>query len=175
MRGREIAGLDARIYAARILYDILYHHRRLDEAIDRHDINEHALVRAIAAQTLRRLGEIDAILFRYIEDEKPLADSYALMLLRSALAQLLYMRIPAYAAIDLAVSAAKQHAKARHFAPLINAVLRRIWRGIWRGKNKSKQSKHGRTRHGAISRHGYGKDGCANMAAPRQMPSPRRI
>ena len=142
MRAGAIAGLEARISAAHILHDILQHQARLDQAFERRAFERHphrdrALIRAIVSQTLRRLGEIDALLFQFIANKKPLANSHALMILRISAAQFLYMRIPAYAAIDLAIHAARRNHQARHFTGLINAVLRRLARHTQSGANKT--------------------------------------
>lgn len=120
-------GLQARLEACDILYAILVKNKSLDEAfIGSEETSERGFVKALLTITLRFLGEIDFILFQHINNKKPLNKHYALMILRIGAAQLLFMQQKPYAVVDVAVKIASQHNKARHFAPLINAVLRKV-------------------------------------------------
>ena len=89
---------------------------------------DRALAEQIARTTLRRSGQLDEAIGRFLK--KPLAKKAALAraILRIGAAQVLFMRIPAHAAIDTAVRLAKADATARPLAGLINAVLRNISR-----------------------------------------------
>jgi 16S rRNA (cytosine967-C5)-methyltransferase len=86
-----------------------------------------AFARALASQTLRHFGALDAVLRHFLQ--KPLAPHKAgpateILLLGAA--ELLILKVPPHAAVDGAVRLASDDPKARHFKPLINAVLRRV-------------------------------------------------
>jgi 16S rRNA (cytosine967-C5)-methyltransferase len=86
--------------------------------------------RALASQTLRHFGALDAVLRHFLQ--KPLAPHKAgpateILLLGAA--ELLILKVPPHAAVDGAVRLAADDPKARHFKPLINAVLRRVAEG----------------------------------------------
>ncbi len=87
---------------------------------------DRGLARAIASTTLRRLGQIDAVLGAFLEKAPPKRSGPLRDILRAAACQLLFLDTPAHAAIDLAVTQCKQDRNARHFDKLANAVLRRV-------------------------------------------------
>jgi 16S rRNA (cytosine967-C5)-methyltransferase len=104
----------------------------LDEAMD-HDgtglePRDRAFAHALAATVLRRQGEIDAALSRFLNKPLPRSSGPAVDILRLGVAQLLYLKGDAHAAIDLSVELAKANSKATHFSGLINAVLRKVAR-----------------------------------------------
>ena len=92
------------------------------------EARDRAFIRQMVATTLRRLGQIDAVIAHFLD--RPLAANRARAddILRLAAAQILFMRTPAHAAVDAAVSLAAGDARAgiRSLKGLINAVLRRI-------------------------------------------------
>ncbi|MFP4538863.1 MAG: RsmB/NOP family class I SAM-dependent RNA methyltransferase [Dichotomicrobium sp.] len=128
------AGYATRNACARILRQTLVKHQPLDDALtllDRSDAaplapNDRAFVRAMVGTVLRRKGQIDDALARFIES--PLPDRRGLLdeILLTAGAQLLFMDTPAHAVINIAVEQARRDHSARRFASLANAVLRRI-------------------------------------------------
>lgn len=131
--GNPLSGRRAALF---ILTAVLERRRPLDAAVEeafaRHppDPRDRAFARMLATTALRRLGGLDHLLTRMIA--KPLPDKavQARGLLRLGLAQILFMEVPAHAAVDTAVTLA---AKARHPADrslknLVNAVLRRAAR-----------------------------------------------
>ncbi len=132
--GEQAIGAASRLAAALMLNDVLNNRRRFDEAADKYakklSPRDRSLALAITRQSLRRLGQIDEALFRFIQNPRPIRSNsrsqFALMILRGAAAQLLFMRVPAHAAVDLAVRIAQQNSQSRPFAKLINAVLRQI-------------------------------------------------
>ena len=134
--GRAIpSGLAARQVAAALVRRILHEGTPLGEALARESgalealsAPDRALAQNIARTTLRRSGQLDEAIGRFVK--KPLAKKAALAraILRIGAAQVLFMRIPAHAAIDTAVRLAKADAAARPLAGLINAVLRNISR-----------------------------------------------
>lgn len=89
-------------------------------------VRDRGLARAIASTTLRRLGQIDAVLSAFLEKGLPKRSGPLRDILRAAACQLLFLDTPAHAAIDLAVNQCKQDRNARHFDKLANAVLRRV-------------------------------------------------
>lgn len=127
------AGWAARDTAARILQKIRVKHQPLDEALSLldsadapHAANDRAFTRAIVSTVLRRKGQIDDALARFVS--APLPDSRGTLddILLVAGAQLLFMDTPAHAVINIAVDQARRDRGARRFAALVNAVLRRV-------------------------------------------------
>jgi 16S rRNA (cytosine967-C5)-methyltransferase len=85
---------------------------------------DRAMARRIATTVLRRLGQIDGILSPRLK--KPLPKrSQTTNILRQAIAELVFLETPPYAAVNGAVELAKQTGEA-HYAGLINGVLRKI-------------------------------------------------
>ena len=83
--------------------------------------------RALASQTLRHLGALEAVLRKFLA--KPLAphkSGAAMEILLLGACELLVMNVPAHAAVDGANNLAASDSKAVHFKPLINAVLRKV-------------------------------------------------
>jgi 16S rRNA (cytosine967-C5)-methyltransferase len=79
----------------------------------------------LASTLLRRLGQIDALIDVCLE--RPLPERLASVrnLLRLGVAQLVFLRTPAHAAVHTTVGLAERR-RAGVYAPLINAVLRRL-------------------------------------------------
>ncbi len=92
------------------------------------EARDRAFIRQMVATTFRRLGQIDAVIAHLLD--RPLAAKRARAndILRLGAAQILFMRTPAHAAVDAAVSLAAGDARAgiRSLKGLVNAVLRRI-------------------------------------------------
>ncbi len=90
------------------------------------DMRDRAFVRRLVTHTLRRLGQVDAAIKRYLK--KPIAkkDVRTRHILRIAVCEILFLDTPPHAAVDTAVSQANAHVKTRHTKGMINAVLRRI-------------------------------------------------
>ncbi len=129
------AGFDTRDLCARILRQILAKHQPLDEALgllDRVETplapHDRAFIRAMVSTVLRRKGQIDDALTRFIT--APLPGNRGLLdeILLTAGAQLLFMETPAHAVINIAVEQTRRDRSARRFASLANAVLRRVAR-----------------------------------------------
>ena len=88
---------------------------------------ERAFARAIASCTLRHLGEIDFLIRNFLEKHLPKDAAKTELILRSAIAELMFLKVPAYAAVNDAVAAAsRSRAPTRHHTALVNAVLRRV-------------------------------------------------
>ncbi len=78
---------------------------------------------------MRRFGQLDAVIRGFVP--KPPAEHKAgttLEILLAGACELLFLGVAAHAAVDGANRLAQDDAKAVHFKPLINAVLRRISR-----------------------------------------------
>lgn len=131
------AGVMARIAAATLVDAVLARGLALDEAFEAEAsrgplreaaVRDRAFARAIATVTLRRLGQIDFILAKFIEKPLPKRAGLARDLLRTATAEMLFMGVKPHAAVASAVDAAAGDDAARHFKSLVNAVLRKVAR-----------------------------------------------
>ena len=135
-------GLVARAEALRLLDLVLRRASNFDEAfaasaatgvlagVGQADRN---LCYAIVATTLRRHGEIAAEIGRHLTKALPRSSGCTRHILMIAAAQLVFMRVPAHAAVDTAVRLARSDPEARHFAGLVNAVCRKIAAGAGSG------------------------------------------
>jgi 16S rRNA (cytosine967-C5)-methyltransferase len=127
--------MDAPLASRRVALDVLVacldKGQPLDDALARHpgfpglDPRDRAFVRLLLATTLRRLGEIDAVLGHLVDRPPEGANAVGRHVLRLGAAQLLFLGTPAHAAVDtsvrLVVDAGRPHLKG-----LANAVLRRV-------------------------------------------------
>ena len=87
------------------------------------DPRDRAFARLITATTFRRLGQIDAALKPLLKrPPRPLAHA----VLRTAAAQILFLKTPPHAAVGESVALLKQNKKSQPFAGLVNAVLRKL-------------------------------------------------
>jgi 16S rRNA (cytosine967-C5)-methyltransferase len=127
---QALPGLAARVAATAAFRRVIEDGAKLDDALD--DATgglagaDLALARVIVATALRRLADIEQALARHLNRPLPTRAGLTRAILVTAAAQLLYMRVPAHAAIDLAVRQAKADRKAFHQAGLVNAVLRQV-------------------------------------------------
>jgi 16S rRNA (cytosine967-C5)-methyltransferase len=125
-------GLPARRAALTIVSSVLQKRRPLDAGLDQLAglaTRDAGFARALASQTLRHLGVLDAVLRKFMN--KPLAPHKAgaaseILLLGAC--ELLILKVAPHAAVDAANQLAAKDNKAVHFKPLINAVLRRVAR-----------------------------------------------
>jgi len=124
---------DARSCAAAVVHDVLHRRRPFDDALSgRPDLGaleprDRAFARLIAATTLRRLGQIDAVIAHCLD--RPLPDKAArgTDILRTGMAQILFMDTPSHAAVDRTVA----QFEGRVLTPyrkLANAIMRRAVR-----------------------------------------------
>ena len=126
------AGLPARSAALSVLSEVLRKRRPLDAALaaTAHlDTRDSGFARVIASETLRRLGQLDALISTYVP--KPPARNRAgpvPEILLAGACELLFLNVAAHAAVDAANRLAQADDKAVHFKSLINAVLRRVAR-----------------------------------------------
>lgn len=125
-------GFAARRLAVEAVRRAIRERRTLDEALMLArpprplEPQDAGLARAIATVTFRRMGTLKRVLAeRLTSGETPDAGMLQEILLIGA-AQILFMDAADHAAVDLAVNLAKADKLAMHYAPLVNAVLRRI-------------------------------------------------
>jgi 16S rRNA (cytosine967-C5)-methyltransferase len=133
----EPAGLLARRRAADILENVLRRRRPLDEQLQDHAVQpdfsplpdrDRALVRALTATVLRRLGTLRHLLGHFLERGLPVGAARVESALLVGAAQILWLDVPDHAAVDLAVRLVQADRRAARYAGLVNAVLRRIIR-----------------------------------------------
>jgi 16S rRNA (cytosine967-C5)-methyltransferase len=135
LSAEDRAGLKTRRLAVALIVEVLTRRRPLDEVFDQAarspdyadmEPRDRAFARAIVATTLRRRGQITDIVKSFIE--KPLPEKRGRLdaILMSAAAQLVFLKTPPHAVINLAVFLVREDAHARRFHKLANAVLRRI-------------------------------------------------
>jgi 16S rRNA (cytosine967-C5)-methyltransferase len=128
-------GLPARRAALAIVSGVLRQRRALDfqlEGLKGLSQRDAGFARALASQSLRHFGLLDAMLREFME--KPLQPhkagaAHEILLLGAC--ELLILKVAPHAAVDAANQLAAQDKKAVHFKPLINAVLRRMSRDGW--------------------------------------------
>ncbi len=129
--------MQARQAAARLLAAVVDRRVSLDGLLDPVNGNrafrdlsapDQALVKAILLATLRHRPLIEAFIGRLVD--RPLPDGARSLthILHVAATQILYLDIPDHAAVDIAVEQAMRDPRARRFASLVNAVLRRMTR-----------------------------------------------
>ena len=126
------AGLPARSAALDMLSGVLRRRRALHfelDALTHLPARDAGFARALASQTLRHFGALEAVVASFLQ--KPLAPhkaglAHEILLLGAC--ELLVLKGAAHAAVDAANNLAMKDSKARHFKPLVNAVLRNIAR-----------------------------------------------
>jgi len=123
----------ARSLALDILARVLVNREPMDKILAAQPVQalegrDRSFAHMAAATVLRRLGEIDACYGQFITRPLPKSAHAARDILRLGVAELLYLRTPAHAAVSSAVNLAGAAPKARHYRGMINAVLRRVSR-----------------------------------------------
>jgi 16S rRNA (cytosine967-C5)-methyltransferase len=128
----EVQGLKARQAAQDILTEVLRKRRPLDMALAscvELEPRDAGFARAIASETLRRFGQLDAVLRAFVDKmPSPHRSGPAYDIMLAGACELLFLDVAPHAAVDGANRLAQADHKAVHFKPLINAVLRRISR-----------------------------------------------
>jgi 16S rRNA (cytosine967-C5)-methyltransferase len=130
----DVPGLPARRIAAAVIDGLIRRKRPLDELLDAAGLEaldedrDRALVRAIVAIVARRLGTLRHLLGTFLERGLPPSAPLVESALLTGAAQILWLDVPDHAAVDLSVRLAQEDKYARHYAPLLNAVLRRVTR-----------------------------------------------
>jgi 16S rRNA (cytosine967-C5)-methyltransferase len=127
----EKSGIASRRLGLSLLEAVLLRGETLDEALDAASgdtlgARDRAFAHAMAAAVLRRKGEAEAEVRAFVPKPLPKSSGPAHLILLLGVAQLLFLRAPAHAVIDLSVTLALEDPRARHFAKLVNAVLRKV-------------------------------------------------
>jgi 16S rRNA (cytosine967-C5)-methyltransferase len=129
----DAPGFAARRIAADIIDGVLRRRRPLDEQLEMSDLaalpeRDRALVRALVATVLRRLGTLRHLLAeqlkRGLPKEAPRVESALLL----GAAQILFLDVPDHASVDLSVRLVQADRPASRYSGLVNAVLRRLSR-----------------------------------------------
>ena len=124
-------GLAARATALELLLSVLGHKKPFDEALAQHqgmkklDASDRGFVRQVCATTLRRLGQVDALIDHCLDKPLPKRAEDIRYILRLGVTQILFLKTPPHAAVDTAVNLADVYG----FKPqkgFVNAILRRI-------------------------------------------------
>jgi 16S rRNA (cytosine967-C5)-methyltransferase len=128
-------GLPARRAAVVLLDAVFQKKQSLDEVLGRSrdkgvmfdlPVRDRALARAIVGVSLRRRGQLDHVLNSFLERGLPAKSGSLYAILLSGAAQLIFLKTPPHAAIDLAVRLAQWDPRAKRYDKLVNAVLRRV-------------------------------------------------
>lgn len=122
-------GAQARLVAARVIDAVLHHGRSLKAELAAAlagigDVRDRALVEAMAFAAIRHHGRYAAALSRWMPRPPGARDAPLRALLYAGFAQLDPMGLPAHAALNATVDAARLLGRA-HQASLVNALLRR--------------------------------------------------
>jgi 16S rRNA (cytosine967-C5)-methyltransferase len=129
-----VPGLPVRSIAVDILDGVLRRKRPLDEQLDDQVAlrafaeRDRALLRRLVATVLRRLGTLRHLLAEMLERGLPPDVARVENVLLLGAAQILFLDIPDHAAVDLSVRLVQDDRRAKRYAGLVNAVLRRIAR-----------------------------------------------
>ncbi len=121
----------ARLAALDLIGAVLRRRRPLDDAIEEnpaiHQLSgrDRAFARLLVATVLRRLGQIDALIALCLNTPLPPRAATVHDILRLGIAQLLFLRTPAHAAVATSVDLAHSCSFLSHKG-LVNAVLRRL-------------------------------------------------
>jgi 16S rRNA (cytosine967-C5)-methyltransferase len=135
LSAHDRAGLPARQMAVRLLAAVLKDRHPFDEAFDQIGAEERfkkleprdrAFAYAIVLTVLRRAGQLRAMIANFIEKRLPKKRGNLDEILLSAAAQLVFLKTPPHAVINLAVFQVQKDPQARRLSGLANAVLRRI-------------------------------------------------
>ncbi|MCW5700072.1 MAG: RsmB/NOP family class I SAM-dependent RNA methyltransferase, partial [Rhodospirillales bacterium] len=108
-------------------------HQPLDDGFEAHpgaaalDARDRAFAFLLVATTLRRLGQIDALIDHCLKKALASDANTVLDILRLGVCQLVFLETPAHAAIHTSVDLARARKQGRHEG-LVNAILRRLSR-----------------------------------------------
>ncbi|MEQ1789129.1 MAG: 16S rRNA (cytosine(967)-C(5))-methyltransferase RsmB [Rickettsiales bacterium] len=122
---------NARLSAVIALVHTIDKGKPLDSAwaADRHfssmNPSDRAFSQLLVKTVLRRLGQIDALITKFIEHPLSSKTSRVTHILRLGIAQLIWLETPPHAAVHSSVELTKQ-IKMEKFGGLVNAVLKRV-------------------------------------------------
>ena len=114
-----------------ILSQVLYKNQNLDDVFDKKTTDlstqDKSFIRMLSTTCLRRKGQIDSILKKLLEKKLPAKATIVQNVLRMAICQLIWMDVPAHAAVSTAVDLTKSNNQT-FYAKLVNGVLRNFLR-----------------------------------------------
>ncbi len=119
----------SRLVAIRALNQILAKGEQLESSLSNDpyfnqlESRDRAFARLLVSTTLRRLGQVDAVLEKFVKRTPP---SFVQNAIRIGATQLLFLGTADHAAVDETVDVIKNHRKYVKFSGLANAVLRRV-------------------------------------------------
>ena len=125
-------GLEVRQLAARLVERIVRDGVTIEESlrtasgITQLEQRDRSFLHVLLLTVFRHLGEIEWVLKSHLAKPLPRKSGPANFILWVSTAELLFLGVPAHAAIDQAVRTARSDRNATHFSGLINAVLRKI-------------------------------------------------
>jgi 16S rRNA (cytosine967-C5)-methyltransferase len=123
-------GLAARRIAVGLIEGVIKERRAIDESFGGElEARDRAFALALTHATLRHRGQLEAAIGAFLAKPLPKSSGATAAILLTAAAQLLVLNTPAHAAIDMAVTLAREDRNATHFSGLINAVLRKVGQG----------------------------------------------
>lgn len=136
----------ARSVAHLLLEEVLRRRRPLDEALadgglDTLEPRDRAFARLLVATALRRLGQLDDLIARFVERPLPEKAAPVLDVLRLGLVQILVLGTADHAAVDSSVRLLE--GRFDGFKGLVNAVLRRATRegaALWQAQDAARLS-----------------------------------
>jgi 16S rRNA (cytosine967-C5)-methyltransferase len=118
--------LASRLAALEVFQGVVVHRRAVDEQFDAavKDLapRDRAFVRLLVATTLRRLGQIDAVLGEFLTRRPPDLERDAL---RFGVAQLLFLNTAPHAAVGTTVALVRARGQER-LTGMVNAIMRRV-------------------------------------------------
>lgn len=124
-------GLQSRNIAFEILESVLLKKQPLDHMLERHHgfqslgTQDRNFTRMMISTILRRKGQIDDIINRSLDQDKPLHPESLRLVLYVGVVQILFMDVSDHAAVHVTVELAKEKGFSRQKG-LVNAVLRRV-------------------------------------------------
>lgn len=119
--------------ALSLLKQVLHKNQTIDDAFDNAlktislDKRDKAFLRQLTATTVRRIGQIDALINKALSKPLPTRGQTAMDILRLGTAQLMFLKTPPHAAINTSVELAKAVGQ-DFYTGLINGVLRTLTR-----------------------------------------------
>ena len=169
--GADSGGLAARRAAFALIEAVLSRRQALDEAIEKGgalgavaDPRDRAFARLMALTVLRRLGQIDQLIDRYMTREPKGKAQAVRHILRLGTAQIIFLGTPPHAAVDTAVALTVAE-RLGAFKGLVNAILRK----------RGRRWPASRSRRVSIRPDGFARAGPPPMARPGLGPSGKRI
>jgi 16S rRNA (cytosine967-C5)-methyltransferase len=130
----EPAGLSVRRLSVNVIMHVLKARQALDEAFESAlasvslDSRDTALAKAIAHVTFRYMGSLEHVVLSCCDEGIPAKAGPLRLILLTGAAQILHMDVADHAAVDLAVTLAREDNRSAPYHGLVNALLRRIAR-----------------------------------------------